>query len=240
MTSSLSAAAVVTSDSPYEDHPAARERVLRSLVDQGPATAAVLAERLGVTPGAVRRHLDPMVEAGLLSAGEQSPYGPRTTRGRGRPARVYAVTDTGRTTLPQAYEELSVQVMRFLRETGGDEAVAAFATDRLSEQRDRYATALAGIEPHERPAELARLLSLEGFAASADPAVAPIGGTQICQHHCPVAHAAAEFPELCEAETVMFSEILGTHVQRLATIGHGAAVCTTHLPVVPVDTRSAS
>jgi predicted ArsR family transcriptional regulator len=223
-----------------EDHLDARERVLRSLVDQGPATAAVLADRLGITAGAVRRHLDPMVETGLLTAGEQAPYGPRTTRGRGRPARVYAVTDAGRAWLPQAYEALSVQVLRYLRTTGGDQAVTTFAVERLAEQRDRYAEALSGVAVENRPQELARLLSQEGFAATAEPAVAPAGGTQICQHHCPVAHAAVEFPELCDAETAMFSQLLGTHVQRLATLAHGDAVCTTHLPVVPATTRSAS
>lgn len=226
--------------SEVDDHLDARERVLRSLVDQGPASATVLAERLGITAGAVRRHLDPMVEAGLLSAGEQSPYGPRTTRGRGRPARVYAVTDAGRGWLPQAYEALSVQVLRYLRTTGGDQAVANFATDRLAEQRSRYADALSGVPGRERPQELARLLSQEGFAATAEPAVNPGGGTQICQHHCPVAHAAVEFPELCDAETTMFSQLLGTHVQRLATLAHGDAVCTTHLPVSPATTRSES
>jgi len=41
---------------------------------------------------------------------------------------------------------------------------------------------------------------------------------------------AAEFPQLCEAETEAFAELLGTHVQRLATIAHGDHVCTTHIP----------
>ena len=54
---------------------------------------------------------------------------------------------------------------------------------------------------------------------------------QLCQHHCPVAHVAAEFPELCEAETHAFAELLGTHVQRLATIARGDSACTTHVPL---------
>jgi len=29
--------------------------------------------------------------------------------------------------------------------------------------------------------------------------------------------------------------VLGTYVQRLATIAHGDGVCTTHVPVPPVD-----
>ena len=70
-------------------------------------------------------------------------------------------------------------------------------------------------------------MSREGYAAS----VSALGaGGQLCQHHCPVAHVAAEFPQLCEAETRAFERLLGTHVQRLATIARGDAVCTTYVP----------
>jgi predicted ArsR family transcriptional regulator len=41
---------------------------------------------------------------------------------------------------------------------------------------------------------------------------------------------AAEFPQLCEEETKAFSSMLGSHVQRLATIAHGDGVCTTFIP----------
>ena len=65
---------------------------------------------------------------------------------------------------------------------------------------------------------IARALSEAGFAASTRPVGA---GVQICQHHCPVAHVAERFPELCEVETEAFARMLGVHVQRLATIAHG-------------------
>ena len=81
---------------------------------------------------------------------------------------------------------------------------------------------------------LAEALSADGYAASAGPAPAiggsrAEGGEQLCQHHCPVAHVAAEFPQLCEAETEAFGRLLGTPVQRLATIAHGDGICTTHV-----------
>jgi predicted ArsR family transcriptional regulator len=77
---------------------------------------------------------------------------------------------------------------------------------------------------------MARSLTAHGYASTTAETGA---GVQVCQHHCPVAHVAAEFPELCEAETRAFAELLGTHVQRLATIAHGDGVCTTHVPVPP-------
>ncbi len=46
-----------------------------------------------------------------------------------------------------------------------------------------------------------------------------------------MSHVAEEFPELCETEREAFAEILGTHVQRLATIVNGDCACTTHVPL---------
>jgi len=86
---------------------------------------------------------------------------------------------------------------------------------------------VAGADPAARAATLADALSTAGYAATTQRAAA---GTQLCQHHCPVAHVAAEFPELCEAETRVLASLLGTRVQRLATIAHGDGVCTTHVP----------
>ncbi len=44
-----------------------------------------------------------------------------------------------------------------------------------------------------------------------------------------MAHVAAEYPQLCEAETEAFGRLLGTPVQRLATIANGDGICTTHV-----------
>jgi len=51
---------------------------------------------------------------------------------------------------------------------------------------------------------------------------------------------AAEFPQLCEAETEVFAELLGTHVQRLSTIARGDAACTTHVPAQRSDQHTGS
>ncbi len=206
-----------------------RSRVTRSLLEDGPATAAVLAGRLGLTPAAVRRHLDALVLDGEVEARERPPYGPAGSRGRGRPAKVFALTETGRAAFPQAYDDLAVQAMRQLAVVGGQGAVMDFARSRLSDLEQRYAPAVSAAAPQDKARTLAQALSVDGFAAAVDRA--PWGnGQQLCQHHCPVAHVAAEFPELCEAETEVFARLLGTHVQRLATIGHGDHVCTTYIP----------
>jgi predicted ArsR family transcriptional regulator len=208
-----------------------RDAVARTILERGPQSAAALAERFGLSAAAIRRHLDALVADGLLT---ECAARPSAARGRGRPARVYALTDAGRSAFPHAYDDLATTALRYLHETGGDDAVTAFADHRAAQLAEL-------IEPHvdaaasraTRAEALAQSLSANGYAATTEAAAA---GVQICQHHCPVAHVAAEFPQLCEAETRAFEKVLGTYVQRLATIAHGDGVCTTHVPVPPATT----
>jgi len=107
--------------------------------------------------------------------------------------------------------------------------VSAFAAAQVGglEERCRSAMYQAGDDPIARAEALAEALTAEGYAANATTIAS---GGQLCQHSCPVAHVAAEFPQLCDAETEVISRLVGTHVQRLATIAHGDGVCTTHIP----------
>jgi predicted ArsR family transcriptional regulator len=210
-----------------------RSMVMRLILQHGPMTAAALGERLELSAAAIRRHLDALVGEGTLV--EVEPRGTQQRRGRGRPARAYALTDAGRSSFEQAYDDLASTALRYLRQTGGEPAVRAFADHRAqtlaARINDRSSTdggALTDLQTTQRAEALVAALNEEGFAADVTPATK---GLQICQHHCPVAHVAAEFPELCEAETRALAEVLGTYVQRLATIAHGDGVCTTHVPL---------
>jgi predicted ArsR family transcriptional regulator len=202
-----------------------RDRVRSLLLELGPTTAGVLGERLGLTPAGVRRHLDALVADGTVTT-----VVPRraVVRGRGRPARQYALTEAGHAAGPAAYDELAAGALRFLAEAAGETAVERFAQQRAAEFEGRYGTRLAGVAVQERPAALAEALTDDGYAATTEPAAA--GSTQLCQHHCPVASVAEQFPQLCDAETAALGRLLGTHVQRLATIAHGDGVCTLHIP----------
>jgi predicted ArsR family transcriptional regulator len=201
-----------------------RERVARSILENGPSTAAALAERLALTPAAVRRHLDHMIAERSIESREPRVYG---ARGRGRPAKVFALTEAGRDKFDQQYDDLAVQALRFLAETGGDDAVLEFARRRVADLETHYAD-IVEARPELTPAEaLAQALTQGGYAASVRQG--PVG-EQLCQQHCPVAHVAHEFPQLCEAETEVIGKLLGRHVQRLATIAHGDGVCTTCIP----------
>ena len=213
-----------------------RARIARLILENGPVTAAGLSTRLNLTPAAVRRHLDNLLADGLI---ETRTARRPANRGRGRPAKLFAITDVGRSAFEHAYDDLATSALRFLAEAAGPDAVAEFARRQVADLERRYGPVVQSAPAAGRVAALAEALSADGYAASAsgapgpgtstDPGPGAGRGEQLCQHHCPVAHVAAEFPQLCEAETEAFARLLGTPVQRLATIAHGDGICTTHI-----------
>jgi predicted ArsR family transcriptional regulator len=208
-----------------------RDRVCREILQRGPVSARDLGAMLGLTPAAVRRHLDNLTAQGLVTVVTAADASPRR---RGRPARRYVLTDAGHAEMSTAYDDLAAQLMEFMAETGGADAVRRFAAVRAERLATRYRPSVeaAGVDPHERAEALAGALSTDGYAASVRSLedAGSAAGKQLCQGHCPVQHVASRFPQLCEAETHAFSDLLGVHVQRLATLAHGEHVCTTHVP----------
>ncbi len=210
-------------------HSDTRGAIIRLLLESGPTTAGHISEQLGLSAAGVRRHLDALIEAGDAQANAAASW---QQEGRGRPAKRYQLTAAGRAKLEHTYDDLASAAMRQLREIGGDDAIRTFARRRID-------TILSGVidsgqDGVEAAADrIAEAFSDAGYATTTTRVGGPVTGVQICQHHCPVSHVAEEFPELCEAEQQAMAEVLGTHVQRLATIVNGNCACTTHVPLSP-------
>src|ERR1700722_5427131 len=76
-----------------------RARVARLILELGPSTASSLGTRLGLTPAAIRRHLDNLLADGMI---ETRMARAQRGRGRGRPARLFAITHAGRSAFEHA------------------------------------------------------------------------------------------------------------------------------------------
>ncbi len=203
-----------------------RDVVARSILESGPTTAVALAEKLDITPAGIRRHLDSLIAEGVLTSRE--PYQSSASRSRGRPSKVFLMTDEGREKFEHSYDDLAVAALKFMASKSGSHLVDEFAQTRAADfERKGQSIRNSNKSLLEKSKMLAKLLTKEGYSATTDKMG---NGEEICQHHCPIAHVASEFPQLCEAETEAFSKILGTHVQRLATIADGDGVCTTFVP----------
>lgn len=207
-----------------------REQILDMIVRLGPISSSEIASKLELTAAGIRRHVVALEDDGLIS--EHRPTGIIEPR-RGRPSRYYVATDDGREHLSDAYADLASSALGFLAAAAGADAVDQFAAAHFAELEERYTPVVvaAGEAPIDRARALSDALTRDGFAST----IRDIGpnhfALQLCQGNCPVLKVAEDFPQICDAETKVFSRLLGVHVQRLATLAQGEHVCTTHVPL---------
>lgn len=205
-----------------------RHQILLTLLKHAPITAGEIAEKLKISAAGVRRHLDILLEEEMAEAVRRTPAGDNPAP-RGRPAKFFQLTDRGREKFGHDYDSLAQLALELLRERNGDEAIYTLAQERIASIFDGLKPVGAdGRTVEDLAKEIAEAFDEHGYAASIHNAG---GGVQICQHHCPIASVAAQYPELCEAEHEKIAELTGSHVQPLASIAHGNVVCTTNIPL---------
>lgn len=212
-----------------------RRQIMQVLLQEGPITANNVAESLGLSATGIRRHLDVLLHDGFA---ELAPMRRSASdKSRGRPAKAFRLTDKGRAQFGHNYDALAVAALQTLRETGGDDAVMAFARARANKiiaSIDIDKQALDDKNPvamQDAARKVVDAFSENGYAATVNDNSA---GVQICQHHCPISGVASQFPELCEAEHEAIADLLGQHVQLLASIADGHGICTTNIPITPI------
>lgn len=203
----------------------------RALLAAGSATAADLADELGLTGAGIRKHLDALFAAGLVQSSERAPYGPAALagpKGRGRPAKVFMLTTKGRKVFGEREESLALTALKFMATNSGEQAIDQFAKQIAQNFAQTHSEVSGYATAQERAMALVDALNTEGFVATLTPGLGD--SVQICQHNCPMGDVAEQFPQVCEAETEMFSQLTGVHVTRLATIATGNPICTTLVP----------
>ncbi|CAM3786203.1 helix-turn-helix transcriptional regulator [Micrococcus flavus] len=212
--------------------PGTRERVLDRVLTRGPVSAAEVGRALGLTPAAVRRHLDALEDEGLVAVKTVS-----AARGAGRPSRRYVVTPQAQRRLGGDHLDVALASLERLVELGGEEELRRQARGAFAHVEDAYTAAVAGrtLELAERTRVLTQVLDETGFAASVRRVGAGLAPTlradQVCQGHCPLQGLPDRHPEFCEEETALFARLLGVDVRRLSTLASGGHVCTTHVPL---------
>ncbi len=198
----------------------ARDRVLLQLKTLGNLTAAALADRLEVTPMAVRQHLAVLQEEGLVEHVVER-------RGIGRPARVWSLTPRAAQRFPDTHADLTVELLTALREEFGQAGVDRLIHARARKQRDLYRQRLPGpdVPLVDRVDALARLRNDEGYMADVDRE--PDGSFLFVENHCPICAAATLCQGFCRDELELFREVLGTdaQVERSEHLLAGARRC---------------
>ena len=191
-----------------------RADLLVAIKKSQPIGAKELADSLGVTPNALRRHLKELEAEGVVAFR-------REIRGVGGPTFAYSLTDSGERLFPNAYDALLPEALEMVRNSVGVEGVVALFRRRWELIAEATRPHIEGLPLAERTQKLADLLSKHGYMAEV------VDGEQIVlrEHHCTIRAVVERFPEICAAEQKFIQELLGVNVIRRTHIASGSNCC---------------
>lgn len=193
------------------------ERLLTLLKTHGPQQAAEAGKMLGTTGEAARQQFVKLAKAGLVEAVAQ-------TRGVGRPLQIWHLTPAGNARFPDTHSELTVQLLRNVRDKLGEQALELLIEAREQDTRINYKQAMVGAARlQERVARLAAIRCREGYMAEWHEQ--DDGTFLLIENHCPICAAASICQGFCRAELSVFAEVLQARVERSEHILSGARRC---------------
>ncbi len=193
-----------------------REQILTLLRRRGQMTAAELSESLGIGAVGVRQHLALLDRDGLV-------HTTGVRRGIGRPSHLYALTDLAEARFPKRYDRLAMDALAFVEAQGGAAAVDDLFITRRHALSAQYAPRLAGKCRAEQVAELAAILTEQGYMCEWDQL--PGGEFALIEHNCPVDCVARDYRQTCEQELKLYEDALGAPMIREETIAEGGVCC---------------
>ena len=181
-------------------------------------TVHELGQQFGLTPNALRRHLEQLEAEELVRHR-------REVRGVGAPVHAYSLTEGGNALFPQGYAAVLAEVLESVRETAGPDGVIALARRQWARLAEQASPRLAELPLHERAQLFAELRSSQGYMAEAIVPAAGGESATIREYHCAIRDVAEQFPEICVAEKEFVERMLAVPVERTAHILSGCSCC---------------
>ncbi|REC44297.1 helix-turn-helix transcriptional regulator [Chryseobacterium sp. 5_R23647] len=178
----------------------AGEQILMFLKMRTEATSLEVAQKLDITKEGARKHLISLANKGLIEPVLKN-------IGVGRPSTYYILTSNGLSKFPDTHADITVQLLRSVKNLLGENALDLLINDREKVAYDRYQIAMENrVTLEERLETLVKLRNDEGYMAewnTIDEAY------YLTENHCPICAAARECQGFCRSELKNFQTIVG-------------------------------
>ncbi len=198
-----------------------RQGILRLLRHRGQMTATELSQELNIGAVGVRQHLALLERDGLVEV-----VGLR--RSIGRPSHLYTLTSEAEQCFPKSYDDLALNVLHYVEQTGGKDAVASAFQSHVADMATRYGPRLQGKPREEQVQELTRILNEQGHMSEYEKL--DDGSYAIITPHCPIDCVARQYNQICTQEWDMYSALLGVPITSESNIASGDICCRYHIP----------
>lgn len=179
-------------------------------------SAGDLAERIGITEMAIRRHIATLERDDLIF--------PTTIRQpMGRPAKVYQLTEVADELFPKSYHSLMLDILEDIVRVDGEDKIQAIFDQREERLTSQLNEMLEGKSLEEKVQALAEMQNNKGYLAKWERK--DDGSYEIIEYNCPIAQVSKVYPQTCACETNVFRRVLGTEVDRSQCLAEGGSSC---------------
>jgi predicted ArsR family transcriptional regulator len=185
-----------------------REQILELLQRSGSGlTAEALAQKLGISAVAVRKHLAVLERDNfVMTELERRPIG--------RPTYLYRPTATAQELFPNDYANLATAVLEMIRLLDGEHKVDELFQHRAEALASELAIRVQGATLEERLRQVAQVLEEQGYM----PEIIQIQEGRerylLTEHHCPIFQVAKAFQQACTCELDVLLKLLQVKVER--------------------------
>ncbi len=200
----------------YKQMPATRRRILKLLKEQRTLTADELAEQLGISSVAVRRHLTKLESDQLVTYEE-------VQRGMGRPSFVYSLGEAADGYFPRRYEELATVVLETISDLYGTDAIDAIFKMRSEHIINTYRQRVTGNTLDQRLIQLTQLREADGYMSTWEKNTD--GTFTLREANCPIINVAEGCGSACDHDQILLEDLLGATVERKNHLASGDGAC---------------
>jgi predicted ArsR family transcriptional regulator len=204
----------------HKQMPATRRRILKLLKENGELTADELADMLGISSVAVRRHLTKLESNELVAYDE-------VQRGMGRPSYVYRLGEAASSYFPRRYEELATDVLETISDMYGIDAVDAIFRVRAEHLISMYRTKVTGETLEKRLEQLTTLREADGYMSTWEHKADGI--FVLREANCPIIHVAEGCGSACDYDQLLLEDLLKAQVERKRHLASGDGACVYHV-----------
>jgi len=213
-----------------ETRQATRGLILRALKTSGGITVLGLADQVEVSPVTIRHHLSSLQADGLVEATVER-------RSVGRPHHVFQLTDAGEEVFPHQYLSLAKRLLEQIKNTLAPQTTSQLFKDVAQAIIDEHQDQFENKSTEQRMNVLAKILEAEGFMVNWEKQ-----GDEyhIIEHNCPYRNLVQEFPELCQLDHTLISNIMDAPAEKVGCQTEGDPSCTFVIKVTDLETGANS
>jgi DeoR family transcriptional regulator, suf operon transcriptional repressor len=200
-----------------------REKVLQTLLNRQKCTINELAEAVKINPISVRHHISRLEADNLVTSSEER-------HGVGRPRRIYYLTESGREQFPSRYVNLTLRLLKQLKETVPQSVVNALFLQMAQDLTSEYSNKLDTLTIEEKLELISKLLTSEGFEVDWERCDDYF---LIKETNCPYFHIGQNHPEVCLVDRALISTVLSVPAEKVHCMLNGDIHCSY---IVPFET----